>query len=608
MTIIQSSDLDFDTIKESLKTYLSRQTEFADYNFEGSGLSNILDVLAYNTHLNGLIANMAINESFLNSSQIRASVVSHAENLGYYPRSKTGSQATVNISIASTDTSTSTVTLPKFSQFISSVNETTYTFRTLDAFIAINDGTGNFVFKTESGSSSIPITEGVLKTKTFLVGETIDDQVYVIPDVNMDTSTVSVSVFDTPTSSSFTSYTNINEVLSISSNSTVYILREAPNGYYEFTFSDGNILGKKPEAGNKIVIEYLSSSGSDANLASSFEAVGTPLSGFSVTTTTEVNSAGGAEKESLDSIKKNAPVKFATQQRLVTAEDYKALILANYGNVVQDVSAWGGNDNIPPTYGEVYVSLNFKDGIPEATKTITKASIKENLSTNLAILSIGTEFSDPTNTFLEMTVTYNFDPDLTGSTTKSIENLIRTTVINFFANNLNTFDRVFRRSTILSEIDSLSPAILNSSMEVKMQQSFTPTLNTNNGYSVNFPSSIAIADDVNYIITSSPFTFNGQSAFIRNTLGTNTLEIATAEGTVFVLSDNIGSYDYVSGSVNITTLNVSAIVGSGIKISAIPSNQSTIRPIRNYILKPDESALSVVTRVDFQNTPSTVTL
>ena len=608
MTVIQSSDLDFNNIKESLKTYLSRQTEFSDYNFEGSGLSNILDVLAYNTHINGLIANVAVNESFLNSAQIRSSVVSHAENLGYYPRSKSGSQATVSLSISSSDTSTTTVTLPAFSQFITSVDGVSYTFNTLDAYIATNDGSGGFSFLTESGSNIIPITEGTLKTKTFLVGETVDDQVFVVPDESMDTSTVKVNVFDSPSSSTFTSYTNVNNSLSISTTSTVYILREAPNGYYEFTFSDGTILGQKPQPGNKIVIQYLSVTGSDANNASEFEADSTPLAGETLVTTKITNSAGGADKETLESIKKNAPVKFASQQRLVTAEDYKALILSNYGNLVDDVASWGGNDNVPPKYGEVFVSLNFKTGISSAIQTSTKNDILNNLSKNLSILSIGTTFTDPVDTFLELTIFFNFDPDLTGSSNKTIENNIRTTVINFFANNLNTFDAVFRRSLLTSTIDDLDVSILNSRIDVKMQQRFTPTLNSDDGYNVNFPVQLAVPDDVNYIITSSQFTFNGQPAFMRNRLESNTLEIIASGGTGEILSDNIGSYDNNTGVVSITTLNISAFIGNSIKISAVPANQSTIRPLRNYIIRVDETILSVNSNTDFQNTPSTVTL
>lgn len=613
MATINSSDLDFNTIKNNLKTFFQKQTEFADYNFEASGLSNILDVLAYNTHINGLIANVGINESFLNSSQLRSSVVSHAENLGYYPRSKSGATIDVTVTVKTSDTATSTITLPAFSKFTTTINDTSFNFLTTSAFSGTNDGSGNFSIKTSDGSTSIPITQGTEKTKTFLVGETEDQQVYIIPDENLDTSTVSVTVFDTVTANSGTTFSNVNNVLSINTNSTVYILREAPNGFYELTFSDGTILGKAPVSGNKIVVKYLAVDGADGNLASTFQGAFT-IPALSINeievapAVTGAVSAGGSEKESIDSIKVNAPIKFASQQRLVTAQDYKALILANYGNIVDNVSAWGGNDNVPPVYGRVYVSLDFKDNISDAVKSSTKTAIQSNLSENLSIMSIDTEFVDPINTFLELSVTFNFDPDQTGVGSSNVENTVRNKVISFVADNLSTFDSVFRRSNLLTEIDNISNAILNSKMEVKIRQSFTPTLNTSNNYTVNFPVQIAQSTDQTAILTSTAFTFNSTSATLRNKLtdGSNIIQVVSNTGTV--LSDNIGTIDTTNGTVTLTGFNVSAIDGSEIKISVTPANQSTIRPLRNYIIQLDTTKLTVSSNQDFQNTEATISL
>lgn len=614
MATINSSDLDFNTIKNNLKTYFQQQSEFADYNFEASGLSNILDVLAYNTHLNGLIANVGINESFLSSSQLRSSVVSHAENLGYYPRSKTGASIDVTITVKTSDTATSTITLPAYSGFTSDVDGTTYNFLTTAAYIGTNDGSGNFSITTSSASTSIPITQGTFRTKTFLVGETEDQQVYVIPDENLDTSTITVKVFDTVTSSTSQTYTNVNQVLSITPSSTVYILREAPNGYYELTFSDGTILGRAPAAGNKIVVQYLAVDGADGNLASTFEGNFT-ITGLTINeievapAVTGAVSAGGGEKESIDSIKVNAPIKFASQQRLVTAEDYKALILANYGNVIDNVTAWGGNDNAPPVYGRVYVSLDFKDNISDTVKTTTKASIKSNLSDSLSILSIDTFFTDPVNTFLELGVTFNFDPDQTGVSSANIENTVRNTITTFFTNNLGTFDSVFRRSNLLSEIDDVSSAILNSKMDVKIRQSFTPVVNTIRDYTVNFPVQLASPDDDAPIITSTTFTFQGNSgSSLRNKVkhNTTTMQIISSSGTV--LKDNAGSFNTSNGTITITGFNVSQFTGSEIKITATPANQSTIKPLRNYIISLDAAKLVITSNADFQNTEASLSL
>lgn len=612
MATIQSSDLDFNTIKNSLKTYFQQQSEFADYNFEASGLSNILDVLAYNTHLNGLIANIGINESFLQSSQLRSSVVSHAENLGYYPRSKTGSSIDVNISVSTSDTTTASATLARNTIFTGSSDQVTYNFQTLEEYTALNDGSGNFVFKTSAGSTSIPIKEGTQRTKTFLVGETTENQVYVIPDENLDTTTFKVEVFDTATSSTFTTYTNVNNAVRIDSTSTVYIVREVPNGYYELIFSDGTILGQAPQAGNKIVVSYLAPSGSASNEISTFEAaslitINSVNYNVTVTTPTGTSSSGGSEKESIDSIKLNAPIGFATQQRMVTAEDYKATILENYSSVLDDVAAWGGNENIPPVFGRVYVSLKFKTGINDSIKTSTKNGIITNLTDNLAIMSIDTVYSDPETTFLQIITTFNFDPDQTNLTAQATETLVENTVKSYVEDNLDRFDSVFRRSNLLSTIDDLSPAILNSKMEVKMQQRFTPTLNTTADYTISFPAAIASPDDETRKITSSRFTYDGTNSSIVNKLDdvSSNLQIINAT-TEEVLVDNIGNYNASRGTVTLSGFNISAFSGDSIKISAVPANQSTIRPLRSYILSLDESTSAANAVIDYQNTLATI--
>ena len=614
-TIIRSSDLDFDAIKTNLKTFFKKQTEFKDYDFEASAMSNILDVLAYNTHVNGLIANFALNESFLPSAQLRSSIVSHAETLGYYPKSKTAASAVVTLTAATSDTSTPSAGLPINSTFSVNIDDVTYTFQTLEAFTAVNDGSGNFAFQTSAGSPNITITEGTLKTKTFVVGDTTDQQIYVIPDETIDTTTISVKVFDTVTSSTFDTYTDINDSVRINTNSTVYIVREAPNGYYEITFGEGNVLGKSPSAGNKIEITYLSSSGADANgggkstnpfTADAQVTIGGTPRTLSVSTVTA--SSGGSEKESIESIKANAPLAFATQQRLVTAEDYRALISERFSTVVKDVIAWGGNDNIPPDFGTVYVSINFKDGITADAQTTTKNNIKTTLSDNLAIMSIDTEFADPIDSFLELTTSFDFDPDLSGTTVETTQNTIQSDIASFFNSNLNTFEAVFRRSALLARIDELDTGILNSSITAKIQQRLTPTsdeLNSVTDYVVQFPVELAQPDDVNHIITSSSITFNGNSCSIKNRLGSNVLQVVKGDGTP--LQDNVGSYNSASGKVNVAGLNISAFEGDAIKFSAVPANQSTIKPLRNYILKFDSVLSKATGNIDYQNTAVTLT-
>ena len=602
MANINSSDLDFDVIKGNLKAYFESKSEFADYDFEGSGLSNILDVLAYNTHLNGLIANVGINESFLSSSQLRSSVISHAQNLGYDVRSRTASKALLNLSVNLTNSASDTLTIPSGTEFTTSIDDVVYSFKTLENFVATDDGTGSFVFKTSGGSTSIPVHEGISKTKTFLVGQANDEQVYVIPDTTIDTSTLVVDVYESPTSSNRTTYTNINNVVRITADSTVFIVNEVPNGYYEVTFSQNGVLGKSPEANNKIVMTYLSPKGADANGGSVF-ASDLEFTGQPIVISTASNSAGGSEKESVNSIKQNAPRAYASQQRLVTAEDYVSIISQKYSNVLSDVIAWGGNDNVPAVYGRVYLSLKFRDGIDANTQQTTKTSISDELGPSLGIMSIDAVFSDPVDTFLELKTFFDFNPSQTGLTSTSIEELVSNTIRNYFTTNLNKFESVFRRSNLLATIDDLSPAILNSRMEVKVQQRLIPDateqLNRTANYTIAFPVELASPDDVNYIIESSTFTLNGKSCIFRNKLDTNTIEIVS-NNVVEVL--NAGSYNSTKGTVTLTGVNITAFNGDSIKVSAVPANQSTVKPLRNYIIGLDNTKLVSQSVVDFETT------
>ena len=551
---------------------------------------------------------MAVNESFLGSAQLRSSVVSHAENLGYYPRSKTTATANITVTAETSDTTTQSATLPAYSTFTGIIDSISYTFMTTEVYTATNDGSGNFSYKTSAGSTSLPIKEGVLKTKTFLVGNTTDEQIYVIPDSNVDTSTISVKVYDTNTSSTFVAYTDIKKSVRITSDSKVYIIREVPNGYYELTFGEGNVLGKNPTAGNKIVITYLQTKSTAGNGASFFTAqnkVTVGSSTYTPTVTKVSNSAGGADKETISSIKLNAPTAFSSQQRMVTAEDYKTIITANYSSVLDDVIAWGGNDNVPAKYGVVFVSLKFKDSITDETKTNTKADIKSLLSENMAIMSIDTEYTDPTDTFVETTTTFQFDPDLSGDTAETTETTIQNKIDTYFNTNLNAFGKIFRRSSLVTEIDALSVSILNSAMTIKLQQRLTPTLNQKKTYAVNFPVKLADPDPSEYILTSTKFTLDGISGCtLRNVLGSNTLEVINASGAS--IKDGIGNYNAASGTVNLIDFEPSAIDGDFIKISTTPLDQSTVKPLRNYILKLDTDLSRAIATIDYQNTSSVI--
>ena len=603
-TTIRSTQLDFDTIKGRLKDFLKQQTEFQDYDFEASGLSNILDVLAYNTHFNGLTANFALNESFINTAQLRSSVVALAEGLGYVPTSFTSSQAALNLSALVTGSNRpTTITLPRGTTFSSSVDGVAYTFQTRENFVGTDDGNGTYQFLNANGETGIPVFEGTEKTKTFFVGDTTDQQIYVIPDVTMDTSTIRVRVFPTSSATTFDTYLNIVDAIRITNESAFYQIKETPNGFYEIIFGDGISTGLAPKAGNKIVIDYLSTVGSTANGAASFstEAVVTVNSvNFNVTTTTESISAGGSFKESIESIRQNAPIAFSSQRRLVTAEDYKALVQTKFGAFLDDVISFGGADNVPREYGKVFIGLKFKDSITLDTQQTVKDRITTELTDNLAIMSITTDFVDPITTNMILSTTFNLDPDLTSLTPQAMEAQVQNTINNFFTTNLKRFDKVFRRSNILTLIDALDPAILNSKMEVQLMQGFIPTLNTSLQYKIIFPVILATPDDSTFTVTTTNFTFNNKTCFIRNKLSSNKLQIITIDGVVEV--DNIGSYESSTGTVTLVGFKPSGFNGSQIDVKVIPANQNTVRPLRNFILDIDTDLSTSRSLLDFQNT------
>jgi hypothetical protein len=603
-TTIKSTQLDFDTIKNKLKDKLKEQTEFTDYNFEASGLNNLLDVLAYNSHFNGLTANFALNESFLNTAQLRSSVVAHAETLGYVPNSYSSSQAKLNLSIlVPVEPRPTSVTLERGATFTSSVDDVSYTFQTRENFVASDDGTGSYQFKTSTGDTAIPVFEGIEREKTFIVGEKTDSQIYVIPDVTMDISTIRVRVFDTTTGTTFATYTNIKDAVRVTDDSTYYQIKEVPNGYYELIFGDGISSGKAPVSGNKILVDYLSTKGTAANGATTFTtnvALSVGGNSYPLSATTSSSSAGGAFKESIESIRRNAPIAFSSQRRLVTAEDYRAQILANYGSYLDDVIAWGGHDNVPQVYGRVYAGLKFKNNIDTSTQTQVKDDIVNELSENLGIMSIDLVFADAITTKLELSTFFNLDPDLTSSTSQSIENQVKSTINSFFNTNLKKFNKVFRRSSLLTTIDALDVAILNSRMDVKMQREQAIDVGQSLTYTINFPAAIAQPDDVNRILTTSLFTFNGKTCSIRNVLNSNKLQIVDNEGTTQI--DNIGSYDASVGTVSLVGFNPTALQGQTLQVSVVPANQSTIRPLRNFILDIDNVKSIPIAQLDFQNT------
>ena len=590
-TTIKSTSLDFDAIKNNLKTFLAEKDEFADYNFEASGLSNILDVLAYNTHYNGLTANFALNESFLGTAQLRSSLVSLAEGIGYIPDSKTSSQAIINMSVNLSGVTgrPANVQLNEGFKFNATVDETEYVFQTLEDLTASDNGEGLYIFKDASGSTNIKVYEGTERVKTFLVSRKEDNAVYIIPDKSIDIDTAVVRVYETPTSSAFSTYTNLLKATTISSASTLYILKESPNGFYELSFGNGTTLGRAPDAGNKVTVTYLAASGSESDTAKTFEAqtginvVGT---NYPVSVTTVSNAVGGGEKESIESIRSTAPFQYASQNRMVTAVDYSTLVLRNFSTLIKDIQSFGGEDALEPKFGTVFMSILFNADVDQTTEDVTKQSIID-LASQLSVASFNIEFTDPIKTFVETQLFFQFNPNLTTLSRNTIQDNVNQTIRDYFSVNTGKFNQSFRRSNLLTLIDDVSPAILSSRAEVRIQRRFSPTLTKIEDHTMRYAAQIAEPDDVHYVISSTAFNFRNKTCTLRNKLNSNKLEIFNVDDRE-VIVDNVGSF--TGDTVSIVGLQIDNFVGadSFIKVSAKPANESAVTPFRQDVIEHDD--------------------
>ncbi len=595
-TTIKSSALDFNNIKNNLKTYFQSQPEFADYNFEASGLSNILDVLAYNTHLNALTANFALNESFLGTAQLRSSMVSHSEAIGYIPDSRTAAVATINLSITYTGVNRpQKLELVAGQTFLAAVDDRSYVFQTLEDITATDNGAGLYRFKTINDSYNIDIYEGVSKSKRFMVGQYEDNVVYVIPDKYLDLDTCRVKVFPSPTSNVYDTYTNISEAVSVSEVSSLYLMKESPNGYFELSFGNGTALGKIPVAGNMIQVDYLSCSGPLANGAASFtteiELDGIPETDYNVNAVITVNnSAGGSYKESIESIRKNAPYLYASQNRMVTASDYSSLVLRHYSSLISDIAAWGGQDNVKREFGKIFMSILFNDDLGEGTIASTKDKIRQ-LANQLSVLSFTLEFADPLVTYIETGIDFDFNSALTDLPLGTMQTFVKNAAVKYFQDNLGKFGQTFRLSNLLTDIDEVSSSVLSSSASIKMQQRIVPVLSVNNNLTIRYPVAIKNPDDEFYVVTSSNFIYEGKVAKLRNRLTTSTLEVVDVANSE-ILVDNVGNYEPSSGKLNLVAFMPDNTLGgvNYIKISAIPANVNSITPVNNNVLLQDVDA------------------
>jgi hypothetical protein len=474
---LQITNLDFGGIKTSLKSFLSQQDTLKDYNFDGSALSVLVDLLAYNTQYNAYYLNMVANEMFLDSSIQRGSVVSHAKLLNYIPKSAVAPKATIKLTV--NQVNVPTLTLPKFTSFISeAIDDVNYTFLTTDSTtVNVTANTATF--------NDILISQGISASYNFTYNSgTNPKQLFEIPDSNIDTSTIIINVQESSTNTAYQTYNLSTNYLELTPSSEVFFLEEAMNGNYNIYFGDG-ILGKSLVNGNIVNITYITTSGTSAFGANSFTCMSS-ISGFSNTVVSSITSASnGADKETVASIKYTAPKAYAAQGRAVTKEDYIYLIQNNSTNLpIDSVSVWGGEENDPPVYGQIFCAVKPSGGFT-LTPTQKQKLISEVIQP-ISVLTVKPTIVDPDYTYIKINTKVLYDPKKTTLAGGQIKNAVTATISNFGKNTLNTFNSVFKLPELISNIQTTDPSIITSESTIKLQKKFYPEINSRRTYKLDF--------------------------------------------------------------------------------------------------------------------------
>jgi len=480
-TNIQVASLDFSGIKQNFINYLQTQDTFKDYNFSGSALSTLLDVLAYNTQYNAFYLNMVANEMFLDSALQRSSVVSHAKMLNYVPRSAVGPVAIINLRF--TGVTTSTYTLPQYTNFRSeAINNVNYNYVTLnETTVPVTANVATF--------TGIEIKQGTPQNYTFTVNSTTNPKyIFEIPDANIDTSTLQVTVQQSVSNSAYQVFYSTTNYLELTPTDPVYFLQEATDGNYQIYFGDG-VLGQQLSDGNIVKITYVSTKGTSGGLANAFTLMTQFAPYTSVTVTPYLAATQGEDKETIDSIKFQAPKAFASQGRAVTKNDYITLLQQNNLGISFDaVSVWGGEENNPPVYGQVFISLK-PTGAYDLTAT-QKQVIQNQVLKPYSVLTVQPTLVDPDYTYIQVSSNVLFNQSQTSMTPSALKTGIQQAIYGYSANNLNTFNSTFSSYDVLSTINNYDPSIITSDFKLNLQKKFYPTLGTSETYTLYYNSSL----------------------------------------------------------------------------------------------------------------------
>ena len=594
---LEVSELDFDDIKSNLKTFLQNQSEFQDYDFEGSGFAILLDLLAYNTHYLGFNANMLANEMYLDSADVRKNIVSIAKMLGYTPTSSKSPSATIDILV--NNATGSSIIMDKGTVFTSTIGGTSYQFLT-NASHTVNPTDGVYKFE------DIPIFEGTLVTFKYTVDITDVDQRFLIPNNNADTSTLKIQVQNSSTDSTTATYTLASGLTSLDNTSKAYFLQEAEDGKFEVYFGDG-VVGKSLEDGNIVIMEYVVTNKAEANGASTFTLSGSIDTFSDVTITTSSAAQGGSEPQSKESIRYNAPLQYSAQDRAVTTSDYETKVLEIYPNA-QSVSAWGGEDDETPVYGVVKIAIKAASGstLTDATKTDIVTQLRK-----FNVASVRPEIVDPETTSIIITSTVKYDQKTTTKTATTLKSDVLTALTNYDTNTLQKFDSVFRYSKVIELIDDTDSSILSNITTLKIRKNFTPTINSSTRYDVYFRNGLYNPHSGHNtsgggILSSTGFKVEGDTTnvyFLDDDGQGNVRRFYFVGAVRTYVNSTQGTIDYSTGQVTINSLNVSVIenirgaASTVIELTVQPSSNDVV-PVRDQILEIDTANSSITVQAD----------
>ncbi len=596
---ITVTNLNFDEIKSSIKTYISSKQEFSDYNFEGSTISMLIDMLAYNTYQNAYYTSMVGNEMFLDSAQLRDSVVSRAKMLGYTPRSARGASTTLTVTVTPDD-SPDNVIIAKNTEWTTTIDGETYKFVTPEAYVLSAE---------DSYSGTITIKEGRPITHRWTV-DTSNPTNYIIPNADVDTTSLTVTVQTSINDASSETYILASDITSVTATSAVYFLQETDDSEYEIYFGN-DVIGKQPENGNIVIVSYRIVNGKNGNDISTFTNPST-LGGYSTfTLTVDSATSGGAGNESIDSIKFNAPKNYETQNRAVLASDYKRIILRDQGDI-ESVNVWGGEENTPPIYGKVYISVK------PITGTVISQQRKNDIKTSLKsynVLSIDPEFVDTSYLYVVPTIEAKYDPSATTLTAGEVQNKVIAAVVSFESNNLGSFDKAkFRYSKFMKDIDNSDASIQSNITTIKLEKRFTPSTTAASTYNIAFNNKIKQPVSVGHIshsgghyISSSSFTYQNKKCYLDDD-GDGNIRIYYFSGSTSItyLDETAGTVNYSTGLVTLNAFFPTAIAGSYISVYATP-DENDVKAIRNQILLISGAAITIINDNTAQIAATTVT-